>query len=181
VDEETRRYAAVLGRRYFAGSVTLETLLEHFGESDDPLIRALLDAVLHEPRKGSLGVSQRHWDQQFWQPVSKLLAELEKGEAGEAPRERIYPRATIRSLLGWSLFTLWAAAAALENLIKLMQALGEPTFPFWRVAFRSLAVAVLASSSWVAIRETLYRIHLYRTRRDPYGSTREGAEDIPGE
>ena len=45
IDAEERRYAETLGRRHFEGTVTLEALFEHFGKSDDPLIRALLEAA----------------------------------------------------------------------------------------------------------------------------------------
>jgi hypothetical protein len=36
IDGETRQYAAVLGRRHFEGTVTLETLVEQFGTCEDP-------------------------------------------------------------------------------------------------------------------------------------------------
>lgn len=169
IDGATRRYAAELGRRYFEGTVTFEALLEHFGESDDPLIRAFLEAVLHEPNKGFLGISERQWERRFWQPVSGLLAELEKGEAGQAPRERVYPRVTVWSILGWSLFTLWVAASALDHAIQIWQALvGSASFPFWTVAFHSLGVAMLTFASWAGVRAVLDRLHLYRTRHGPY-------------
>jgi hypothetical protein len=79
VDPETRRYAAVLVRRHFEGTVTLGTLVEHFEDVEDPLILATLDLVVRQPSRGFLGDGERHWNRVYWPRVTRLIAELEKG------------------------------------------------------------------------------------------------------
>ena len=87
---ETRR-TRPLGWLYFAGTVTCEALFEHFGASDDPLIRELLLSILHEPRRGFWGVRESRWQKSFWDPVSALLTELEKGVEGQVPPRSAVP------------------------------------------------------------------------------------------
>lgn len=170
-DGKEREYAAALGRRYFEGTLTIDALFEHFGTSTDPLVRALLVAIIHEPRKGFLGISESRWESEFWQPVSELLVELEKGEAGLAPKERVYPRVTRASFVGWGLFTLWAVAAAAENAWELWKDLARfDHLPYVRIGFRSLGLAVLLFASWTGLKALLHRLALYRTRHDPYGA-----------
>jgi hypothetical protein len=53
-DDAVRRDAAAYARRYFARTITLDTFLRYFADSDDPLIRALEDALVHEPRRGGV-------------------------------------------------------------------------------------------------------------------------------
>jgi hypothetical protein len=164
-DGETRRYAAALGRRYFQGTVTFHTLFQTFGDSRDPLVQALLEAILHEPRRGFLGVRERAWYRQFWLPVSGLLAELDKGEAGQAPSQRVYPRSGIGRILVWALITLWACAGTVDqanHLWKLLHA--SASFPLSETLLRSLGLALLMLAAWGAYCTSCYQLHLFRTR-----------------
>lgn len=175
IDGETRRLAATLGRRYFAGTVTFEYLFGELEDVTDPLILALLEALLHEPRKGFFGVSESQWQRQFATPVSALLDELERGEAGQIPSERVYPKVTLRGILGWSLFPLATAATTLDNAHRLYLTLREATaLPYLVVALRSLAIAVLALLTLRGVRAIRHLIELYRTRHDPYALLDEG-------
>jgi len=169
VDGEARRYAATLGRRYFEGTVTLEALFAHFGSSADPLIRALLVAAAHQPSRGFAGISEERWEREFWQPVSALLVELEKGADGEAPASRVYPRSTFLGVVGWSILSLFAIASAAEHAMRLWNLRDPATqFSVWRAVFESVGLAFMTLASWLAVRGTLYRFQLFRTRRNPY-------------
>ncbi len=168
VDGETRRYAAALGRRYFEGTVTIHTLFQSFGDSRDPLVRALLEAVAHEPRRGFLGISERAWHRQFWTPVAGLLAELAKGADGQAPRQRVYPRAGVGRILGWALVTLWAAAGLVDRanqLWKLLQA--SASFPLGAALVHTFCIALLTLAAWAGYCTASYQLYLFRTREIP--------------
>ena len=63
-------------------------------------IRALEDALVHEPRRGGLlRLRDRWWQSRYRQPVERLLIELERGSEGEVPAERVYPRITLWGLV----------------------------------------------------------------------------------
>jgi len=161
IDGETRRYAAMLGQRYFEGTVTFEALMEQLGDSEDPLIQAFLFAVLHEPSKGFLSFSKRRWERTYRLPVSGLLEEMEKGEAGVVPQERVYPKVGVWSIVGWAMFALFAGASALESVMLLWKALaGAVSFPWWPAAFRSLQFTIMAAACWRSVRLVIYRWHL---------------------
>lgn len=178
VDAETRRYAAALGRRYFQGTVTFHTLFQTFGDSRDPLIQALLEAILHEPRRGLLGVRERAWHRQFWTPVAGLLTELEKGEAGQAPRQRVYPRSGIGRIVIWSLITLWAAAGTVDQANEIWKLLhASATFPLSETLLRSLVLALLMLAAWAGYCTSCYQLHLFRTREIPAEPAAEAAEE----
>lgn len=166
-DAEARRDAASFARRYFAGSLTLEVFLEALVESRDPLIQALIDAVLHEPRRGGvLGLSDRGWETKYWQPLQRLVAELEKGTEGAIPEERIYPRITLWILLGWALLVLLAGLAAAEHFVHLWKSLQEAqSFPLWKALGRSLAASILCMAAMAGWKGWVYRLYLYRTRK----------------
>ena len=170
IDSETRQFVALLGRRHFEGTVTLETLMEQFGTSDDPLIRAFLEAAAHQPRRGFAGVSQEQWEREFWVPVSGLLAELEKGLDGRAPTTRIYPRSSFAGVIGWLAFSLFAGASAAEHAVGLWKLLrSAATFPWWSVVFESLGCTLTAIATGAGVRMALVRFQLFRTRNRPYG------------
>jgi hypothetical protein len=167
-DGETRRYAAALGRRYFEGTVTVQTLFQSFGDSEDPLVQALLEAVLHEPRRGFLGITERGWHRQFWTPVAGLLAELAKGEAGQAPRQRVYPRAGVGRILLWGLITLWAAAGTVDQANEIWKLLhASSSFPLSEALLRTLGLALLMLAAWAGYCTASYQVHLFRTREIP--------------
>lgn len=169
IDGDARQYAAALGRRHFEGTVTLDCLLQHFGESNDPLIRALLLAAIHQPSRGFAGVSQKKWERSFWQPVSQVLDELEKGVDGRAPARRVYPPSGVGGIVGWSLFVLFAGASAAEHGIDLARLLaGSYPLPFWSTVGNSLGFVVTALATLGGIGATLDRIWLFRTRHAPY-------------
>jgi hypothetical protein len=176
IDSETRQYVAVLARRHFAGTVTLDTLFEQFGASDDPLIRALLEAAVHQPRRGFAGISQEQWEREFWVPVSGLLAELEKGLDGRAPTRRIYPRGSLVSVFGWLAFSLFAGAHAAEQAGRIWKIFsGGATLPTWGVILEAVGLAVTGIATGVGVRAALFRLYLFRTRNRPYSDREERA------
>ena len=168
IDGETRRYAAVLGRRYFEGTVTFEVLMEQLGESEDPLIQAFLFAVLHEPGKGFLGISEKRWERTYRLPVFGLLEEMEKGEAGVAPEEPVYPKLGVWGLVGWAVFALFAGASALEHGLRLWKVpSAAASFPWWHALFESLGFTIMSVACWRSVRTVLYRWRLRTKREDP--------------
>jgi hypothetical protein len=117
IDGDTRKYAAALGRRYLEGTVTVQTLIEHFGGSPDPLIQALLHGASRQPRRGFFGIGERQWRRDFLEPFVAVIEELEKGEEGRLPVERLYPATSPWVLVGVAIFTLWAGGLVLEELL----------------------------------------------------------------
>lgn len=166
-DAEARRDAALFARRYFSGTLTLDVFLEALVESRDPMVQALIDAVLHEPRRGGfLGLSDRRWSNEYWLPLQQLVAELDKGAQGAIPAERIYPRITVWTLLGRALLVLFSGLAAAGSFVHLWQALQEAqSFPFWGALGRSLAASVLSMAMLAGWKGWVYRLYLYRTRK----------------
>lgn len=165
---DERQRAAAFVRRYLDGTMTLSVLCEDLAASDDPLIRATVAAVLHEPqRKGFVTVSEKQWRRTYWEPLQGLLGELDKGPAGAAPEERPVPVVGIRHILGWSLFSLWAGAGAAEKVVEIWRALASPSLPFWSLLFHTLGVVLLSFATLAGIGAVRYRVFLYRTRRDP--------------
>lgn len=159
VDGDTRKYAAVLGRRYFEGSMTSDALFEHFGSSEDPLIQELLVAVAHEPRKGFWGLRESRWQKSFWLPVSRLLAELEKGEAGRMPDVLVVP------VSGWSVFgflilIIWAGASAAEDAMELWRR----EVPWWSLLYHGFFAALLALAALGGVIGLRDRLTLRRIR-----------------
>lgn len=166
VNPETRRYAAVLVRRHFAGTVTLEALAEHFAHVEDPLILATLDLVARQPDRGFLGESQRHWDRVYWPRVARLIAELEKGEAGIAPPCPIYPVASLPRILGMILVTLYIGAVAAEDWVKLWRHLaGTEPLATWELVMSSAGAFVLSVCAIGFARAIHFRISLFRGQR----------------
>jgi hypothetical protein len=168
-DSAVRRDAAAYARRFFARTITLDTYLEYFADSDDPLIVAVVDALIHEPRRdGLLGLRDRWWRTWYWRPVERLLAELDKGSAGEVPAERVYPRVGLWSLILGGVLLLWAALSAAENLAKLLNDIQRSgALSFWSALWRSLMVGALALVTAAGLEGWMSRLRLYRTRRIP--------------
>jgi hypothetical protein len=165
VDETERTEAAVLARRYLAGTLEREVFLERFSETTDPLIQAVGEAILFEPPRSRLPLSKRKWEREFRQPVEALIAELEKGEAGIAPETRVAPRVTVPRILGWALFALFAGASAAEHAVKIWRLVRyELQFPLWRLLYHSAALAVLSLATLVMVGYVLTQVNLYRTR-----------------
>jgi hypothetical protein len=166
-DAAVRHDAASFARRYFARTITLDTLMEYFGDSGDPLIEALLDALAHEPpRGGFLGLRDRWWQSRYWGPVERLLGELDKGAAGQVPAERVYPRTTLWGLVFGAAFLLWASLFAAQNLARLLTDLHRGvSLSFWDALWRSLVVGTLALVSAAGLEGWIYRVYLYRTRK----------------
>ena len=161
VDGETRRLAAALATRYFDGTVTREVLFSSLGDSVDPLIRELLAAIAREPARGFLGVSERQWQRSFREPVSKVIAELEAGADGRLPKHGLIAGASIRSLAGFGIGTIWSGALAIEQALNMW----TKTAPAWQQALRFCAVilsALVAAAFALAFRD---RLALYRMRR----------------
>jgi hypothetical protein len=166
-DAAIRRDVAAFARRYFARTITLETFLEYSAGSNDPLIQALVDALVHEPpRGGLLGLRDRWWRSRYWQPVERLLDELDKGEAGQVPAERVYPRITLWSLVFGAAFLLWAGLFAARNLDHLLSDLYRgASLSFWNALSRSLVIGTLALVTAAGLDSWIYRLRLYRTRK----------------
>lgn len=174
-DAAVRLDAAALARRYFARTVTLDTCLEYFAGSDDPLILALVDALVHEPHEGGLlGLRDWWWRSRYWEPVGRLLEELDKGSAGQAPVERIYPRITLWSLVFGAALVLWAGLFAAQHLDKLLSDLSRGSaLSFWDALGRSVLVGSLALLTAAGLEGWIDRLHLYRTRKIPvHGNSR---------
>jgi hypothetical protein len=172
-DSAARRDTAAFARRYFAGTITLDTFLQYAAGSSDPLIRALADALVHEPpRGGFLGLRDRWWRSRYWKPVERLLDELDKGAAGQVPAERVYPRITLWSLALGAAFLLWAGLFAARHLDQLLTDLHRGvSLPFWDALWRSLVVGTLALVTAAGLEAWIYRLHLYRTRKLPSDDT----------
>jgi hypothetical protein len=166
-DDAVRLDAAAFARRYFAGRVTLDTCLQYFAGSDDPLIQAVADALVHEPRRGGLlGLQDWWWRSHYREPVERLLTELEKGSAGQAPVERIYPRITLWGLVLGAAFLVWAGFLAARNLDELLTDLYRGrSLPFWDALWRSTVVGTLALVTVAGLEGWIDRLRLYRTRK----------------
>jgi hypothetical protein len=166
-DAATRRDAAAFARRYFAKTITLDTFLAYSAGSDDPLIEALADALVHEPpRGGFLGLRARWWQSRYWKPVEQLLAELDRGSAGQVPAERVYPRITLWGLILGAAFLLGAGLFAARNLNQLLTDIYRgPSLSFWNALWRTLVVSTLAMVTAAGLEGWIYRLRLYRTRK----------------
>lgn len=166
-DAAPRRDAASFARRYFARTITLDTFLRYFEDSEDPLIHALVEALIHEPgRGGLLGLRDWWWQAHYWQPVERLLEELDKGSAGQAPAERVYPRTTLLGLVLGGAFVLWAGLFAAQHLAKLLTDIERGgSLPFWDALGRLMVVGTLALATAAGLEGWIDRLRLYRTRK----------------
>jgi hypothetical protein len=166
-DAAARRDTAAFARRYFAKTITLDTFLEYSAGSDDPLVHALRDALMHEPPQGGpLGLRDRWWQSRFWRPVARLMAELDKGAAGQVPAERVYPRISLWGLVFGAAFLLWAGLAAARDLHQLLTDIYRgPSLSFWTALWRTGVVGTLAIVAAAGLEGWIYRLHLYRTRK----------------
>jgi hypothetical protein len=166
-DDAARRDAAAYARRYFARTITLDTFLMFVADSDDPLIRALEDALVHEPRRdGFLGLRERWWHSRYWPPVEQLLHELDRGSAGQVPRERIYPRITLAALVAGAALLLWIGLLAARHLSELLTLLDSGgLLSFWGALWRSVFVGSLALATALGLEDWIHRLRLYRTRK----------------
>lgn len=162
-DAATRRDAAAFCRRYFAGTITLDTFLAYSAGSNDPLIHALRDAVVHEPpRHGWLGLRDRWWQSRYWQPVERLLGELDQGAAGQVPAERVYPRISLWSLVCGAVLLLWAGLFAARHLDQILTDIDRgASLSFWS----TLAVGALAMMTATGLQGWIHWLRLYRTRK----------------
>jgi hypothetical protein len=167
-DDAARRDAATFARRYFAKTITLDTFLRMFADSDDPLIRALEDALINEPRRGGMmGLRDRWWQAQYWQPVERLLSELERGSAGEVPSERVYPKITLWGLVLGAALLLWVGLLAAQNLSELLKDLlyRGGLSSLWSALWRSMFVGTLAILTAAGLDGWIHHLYLYRTRK----------------
>jgi len=167
-DDAVRRDAAAFARRYFARTITLDTFLRMFADSGDPLIRALEDALIHEPRQGGMmGLRDQWWQARYWQPVERLLHELERGSAGEVPSERVYPKITLRGLVLGAALLLWVGLLAAQNLSELLKDLlyRGGLSSLWTALWRSTFVGTLAILTAAGLEGWMHHLHLYRTRK----------------
>lgn len=166
-DAAVRRDVAAFARRYFAGTITLDTFLKYSAGSCDPLILALQDALVHEPpRGGFLGLRDWWWRSRYWEPVQRLMDELDKGAAGQVPAERVYPRITLLGLVFGAVVVLWAGLFAARNLDQLLTDLHRgASLSFWDALWRSVAVGTLGLVTAAGLEGWIYRLYLYRTRK----------------
>jgi hypothetical protein len=76
-----RQAAAVLARKFRAGSVTYDEFMDAFYDAADPHIAELVDLLEHEPARGGLlGASERDWQEhqrQIEQAITVLEAETD--------------------------------------------------------------------------------------------------------
>lgn len=166
-DSEVRRDVAAFARRYFAGKVTLDTFLEYSVHSNDPLILTLRDALVHEPaRSGWMGLRERMWRSRYWEPVQRLVAELDKGADGEVPEERVYPRITLGSLVLGAALLLCTGLIAARHLDQLLTEIHQQgALSSWQVVWRSGFIGFLGLTTATGLEGWIYRVHLYRTRK----------------
>jgi hypothetical protein len=171
-DAVTRRDVAAFSRRYFAGTITLDTFLAYSAGSNDPLIHALRDALVHEPpRHGALGLRDRWWQSQYWRPVERLLGELDKGADGQVPAERVYPRISLWSLVCGAVLLLWAGLFAARHLDQILTDVDRgASLSFWS----TLAVGTLALATATGLEGWIQRLRLYRTRKLSNGDGTSG-------
>jgi hypothetical protein len=177
-DSAVRRDAAAYARRFFARTITLDTYLEYFADSGDPLIRALVEALVHEPRRdGLLGLREKWWRTRYWASVERLLEQLEKGSAGELPVERVYPRVGLWSLVIGGLLLMWAGLSAAEHLGRLLNDIQRSgALSFWNALSRSVTVGALALVTAAGLEGWIDRLQLYRTRRISVRGAEPGRE-----
>lgn len=166
-DATVRRDVAAFARRYFAGTITLDTFLRYCGAHDDPLVRALADALVHEPpSEGLLGLRERWWRSRFWAPVERLLGELDKGAEGQVPVERVYPRISFGGLVVLAAVVLWAGLYAARNLEELLSDIYRSgALSFWDALWRATFVGTMALLAAAGIESWIHRLQLYRTRK----------------
>ena len=119
--------------------MTSDALFETLGGIEDALIQELLVAVAHEPRKGFWGIRESRSQKSFWIPVSRLLSELEKGEAGRMPDVLVVPVSGWR-VFGFLVLIVWAGASAAEHAVELWR--GEA--PWWKLAVHAFFTVLLA-------------------------------------
>ena len=169
IDGDTRKYAAALGRRHLEGTVTVQTLFEHFGGSSDPLIQALLQGASRQPRRGFFGVGERAWRRHFLEPFVAVIEELEKGEQGRVPVERLYPATSPWVLLVWGLFTLWAGASLVEGLLQWLGVLA----PRPRQRLDALTMTLQAVATVIGILMLHGEWWMYRARHGRLSSRRQ--------
>jgi hypothetical protein len=167
VYDDARRDAAAYARRYFAGTITLDTFRMFVADSDDPLILALADALIHEPgRDGFLGLRSRWWHSRYWPPVEQLLHELDRGSCGRGPSERVYPRISLAALVVGAVLLLWIGLLAARHLSELLTLLNHgQLISFWGALWRSVFVGSLALATAVGLEGWIHRLNLYRTRK----------------
>lgn len=166
-DAAIRHDVAAFARRYFARTITLDTFLAYCAGTDDPLIHALADAMVHEPAPtGLFGVREWWWRSRYWGPVGRLLDELDKGAAGEVPAERVYPRITFQGLLISALLLLCAALFAARHLDQLLADIHSGgALSLWSALWRSVTVGTLALVTGAGLESWINRLQLYRTRK----------------
>jgi hypothetical protein len=176
VYDSVRRDTAAFARRYFAGTLTLDTFVEYTAGADDPLVRTVVDALVHEPpRSGMLGLRGWWWRSRFREPVGRLLEELDKGSAGEVPAERVYPRISLWSLVFGAAFLLWAGLFAARHLNQLLSDIQRGgSLPFWTALWRFAVIATLALVAMAGLDGWIHRLRLYRTRKLPSGDRQPG-------
>jgi hypothetical protein len=162
-DAATRRDVAAFSRRYFAGTITLDTFLAYSAGSNDPLIHALREALVREPSRGGFwGLRDRWWQSQYWKPVERLLGELDKGAAGRVPAERVYPRISLWSLVLGAILLLWAGLFVARHLDQILTDVDRgASLSFWN----ALAVGTLGMMTATGLQGWIHRLRLYRTRK----------------
>ena len=159
-DSESRKSAAVLIRSYFEGTVSLDDLIPVFQNSEDPLVQAALDLVMRQPKRGFLGVSERHWKNVYWPRVLYILEQLDAGDQGAVPPAPLYPVADPLRLAGYFLLLLLCFYGALGHALKGFGLITESDpLPRWA----DLIAAVFWSYIVVqGIRNLRYRFWLFR-------------------
>lgn len=171
-DAEIRRYAAILIRRHFDGTVTPEVLISNFQDSSDPLIRFAMNLVAHQPRRGFFGVREQHWRNVYWPCVEQVLHELEKGGDGKSPGTCLYPVVTPLRLVGYFLLGTYVLAAGARHAIKVWRHLqGLERVSDWQLLVSLAISAVLAACAVSIFRAFAYRVRLYRQRDQTDPST----------
>jgi hypothetical protein len=164
-----RSYALALAKRYFyERNVTLDTLVETFSETTDPLISRLVDLAIDEPaRTGKfITVSQRDYEKNYWPHVADALRELERGEHGTLPDIRPWSKTRIFWV---TVLVVFIAASAAEHGVKFWRHITDDSpLPLWSAALHlvggslmSCLLVAVAVNLFVAVRQRL------KTRKQP--------------
>lgn len=164
VDLEKRAYAVTMARRYFDGTLTMEAYVDMFGETADPLIDELVDLIVHEPRKGFLGVSERRYEE-YRLALERVLTELQKAPAGVVPDAGAVKLKWL--LFGWFLFLPFVAASAADHLAQIIEHFrGSGALSVWAFLGHSFGAVIMGLMTLLAVRALLYSSRRYRRQRE---------------
>lgn len=171
---DDRAYAATLARRYFYDrSVTIDTVVETFQTTTDPLIAEMIELITHEPeRAGMLGARNDQYLKHYWPHVAAVLRELERGEAGQLPAQG---RFTLGKLAVIGVITALCAASVLEHIGKIVPHLaGTARLAWWEFTLHTAGALFMFFVTLGAAAGFTQSLRQYRHQRE-----RRGRDTLP--